>query len=119
MTSRDEREGAKLNRDEHAERTARLGHDVTWKLGPNATRKGHLYFFDGTCANCHAHMSIGSAWSSSHGVLDLRSDKPCSGPGTHILTDIEAARRSELLAPAIAEFAGHVRATIAVTAALN
>jgi hypothetical protein len=34
---------------------------------------------------------------------DARAEK-CGGPGTWVLTEIEQARKSELLAPAIAEF---------------
>jgi hypothetical protein len=116
MTTRDERNGAKLNRDEYAERLARLGHDVKWNLAPHATRRGHAYFFEGLCRNCHGTISVASSWTSCSGIVDLRADSRCAGPGTHILTDIEAARASELIAPAIAEFTAAVRA---VTAALN
>lgn len=108
-----QREGTKLNRDDHDARARALGHDVVWKLGPNATRKGHCYFFEGVCKHCHGTINVASSWTSCSNHVDLRSDKPCGGPGTHILTDIETARVSELLAPAFAEFAGHVRRAIA------
>jgi hypothetical protein len=113
MATRTDREEARFTRD-NIDRAARArGHDPAWRLAPNATRKGHAYYFEGTCSHCHAHASAGPAWSSSHGVIDLRSATRCGGPGTHVLTDIEAARQSELLAPVIAEFFGHVRRAIA------
>lgn len=116
MTTRDERNGAKLNRDDYAESLAQLGHKVTWKLAPNATRRGHAYYFEGVCQHCHGTISVASSWTSCSNIVDLRDDKPCAGPGTYILTDIEADRASELIAPAIDEFTAAVRAA---TAQLN
>jgi hypothetical protein len=108
MASKMDREGAKFTRDNIDAKATALGHNMTWKLGPLATRKGQAYFFDGDCEHCAAHASAGSMWSSSHSIIDARRDQ-CTGPGTYVLTEIEAARASELIAPAIAEFAAAVR----------
>lgn len=108
MASKMDREGAKFTRDNIDREAATLGHAMTWKLGPNATRKGHAYYFEGKCQHCAAEASAGSMWSSCGGIRDARHE-PCSGPGTAILTEIEAARAAELIAPAIAEFAAAVR----------
>jgi hypothetical protein len=119
VATKSDREGAKLNRDEYSDRLAHLGHDVIWKLAPNASRKGYCYFFQGACRNCHGTINVASLWSSCSNVIDLRADKPCSGAGTGVLTDIEDARVAELIAPAITEFATAVRAVRATIATLN
>ena len=115
MASRTDREGAKFTRDDIDRKATALGHAMTWKLAPNSTRKGHCYYFLGECGNCGAQASAGSMWSSCQGIRAARHE-PCGGPGTAILTQIEADRVSELIAPAIAEFAATVRRA---TATLN
>jgi hypothetical protein len=111
MASRDEREGAKFTRDEIDKRARVHGHDMAWKLGPLATRKGQAYFFEGTCGNCGATASAGSMWSSCSTHRDARA-VVCSGRGTAILTEVEAARVSELIADAVADFGRAVRNNI-------
>lgn len=108
MASKMDREGAAFTRDNLDADATALGHRMTWKLAPDATRKGHAYYFIGTCEHCGGNAHAGSAWSSTTSVVDARRER-CGGPGTAILTEIGAARRSELIAPAIAEFGAHVR----------
>jgi hypothetical protein len=111
MASRAEREGAKLERDEQDRAAAGRGHKLAWQLGENANKAGHAYFFEGTCEHCGAVVMVGSAWTSSHGVLDAR-DALCSGPGTAVLAEIEAGRRAELFAEAVAQFGRDVAAAL-------
>jgi hypothetical protein len=109
MTSMDERRGADLQRDDMAKHIRKLGHrTMTWKLAPNSRRRGHAYHWLGMCEDCGAEVSVGASWSSCPSVRDARHDR-CSGPGTKVLTEIEAARASELIAAAGAEFLKAVR----------
>uniref|UniRef100_UPI003F49500E hypothetical protein n=1 Tax=Nonomuraea sp. CA-251285 TaxID=3240002 RepID=UPI003F49500E len=107
MTSREEVADVKLNRDEKDGVARGLGHELTWRLGPNARRKGWAYHWIGDCVHCAATVSVGWGWSSCGGIRDARH-VPCSGPGTAILTEIEAARSRELVAEAIAQFGREV-----------
>lgn len=108
MTTRDERYCATANRDDYNVTVRNLGHDLAWKLAPNATRKGHAYYFVGTCRNCGGNIHIGASWSSTDSVVDARTEK-CAGPGTWILTEIEQGRLHELAGKAIADFGAAVR----------
>ncbi len=111
MASQSDRESAGFTRD-NLDRTARnLGHHPTWALAPTTNRKGHAYYYVGTCDHCAGNAHAGPAWSSCTSVVDIRHDR-CGGPGTSVLTEIEAARCSELVAPAITTFAGEVRRVI-------
>lgn len=113
MTTRDERFNAKANRDDHDTAARNLGHALTWKLAPNATRAGHAYYYIGTCANCAGVVHVGASWSSTPSlVVDPRHDR-CGGPGTSVLTEIEQGRVHELVAPAVADFGAAVRTAIA------
>lgn len=112
MASKMDREGAKYTRDNLDAEAAARGHLVAWKLAPNATRKGHCYYFIGTCEHCGGNAHAGSTFSSCTSVVDLRHD-PCGGPGTYVLTEIEQARVSELIAPAIDNLRTAVRRSIA------
>lgn len=103
MTTRDERECAKLTRDDLDARASALGHAMVWRLGPNATRKGHHYHFIGDCSDCGANITCSSGGSSCQGIRDGRKVE-CSGPGTAVLTEIETGRANELAADAVAEF---------------
>jgi hypothetical protein len=100
----------KAARDEHDRAAAARGHALRWQLGENARRRGHAYFWRGRCGHCGAELSVGSAWSSG-GVRDAR-DVVCSGPGTAVLTEIEAGRVGELVAAAVADFGTEVTTAI-------
>jgi hypothetical protein len=95
------------------------GHDVTARLGENAVRKGWAYYMILTCRNCGGDMHLGSSWTSCTSPVDLRRPQQCSGPGTHVLTEIEQARISELLEPAIADMTAAVQRVRYSTAPLN
>lgn len=116
--SRETIRDVKAARDEYHVKLTAAGHKVAWKLGENAMRKGWAYTWCGTCENCGGNMSIGSTWTSTTSVVDLRNTE-CAGPGTHVLTGIEQARFSELLAPAVAAFAVAGRKAKYATAPLN
>ncbi|MEU4576112.1 hypothetical protein [Nonomuraea sp. NPDC023979] len=107
MTSRDEIRDVKALRDDLDADARRRGHDMSWRLGPNATRKDHAYFWVGDCVNCGANMRCALGSSSCQGVRDARK-VACSGPGTVVLTEIEAGRALELAADAVAEFGRQV-----------
>ncbi|MFD8492420.1 hypothetical protein [Amycolatopsis sp. NPDC059657] len=93
----------KATRDDYNQALTARGHAMRWRLGTNALRRGHAYFWEGRCVHCGAEMSIGSAWSSCGGVRDAR-DVACSGPGTAVLTEIETGRSADLVAAAVGEF---------------
>lgn len=99
----DERRAALAVRDDHDREAARRGHVLRWRLGDNARRRGHAYFWEGRCEHCAAQISVGATWSSCPGVRDARK-VACSGPGTAVLTEIEAGRASELVADAVTQF---------------
>ncbi|MGQ0777190.1 MAG: hypothetical protein ACT4NY_22705 [Pseudonocardiales bacterium] len=80
-----------------------LGHAMIWQLGLNATHQGHAYHWVGRCGDCGAEVSVGARWSTCAGVRDARKVR-CSGPGTAVLTEIEAARSGDLITAAVAEF---------------
>lgn len=103
MTTREEREWARANKDEHDEKAREMGHVMTWRLGPDANRKGHNYHFVGECDNCGASMIVASSFTTCAGFRDARREA-CSGPGTKILTEIEHQRSLELLGEALADF---------------
>lgn len=107
--TRDQRLSAIGTRDDVNARASRLGHDMTWRLGPNATRRGFAYFFAGECGDCGARATAGVAWSSCDGVRDARRE-PCSGPGTKALTEVEDERCRQLVAEAVREFGEQVHA---------
>lgn len=107
--TRDEKLSAEFTRDNVDARAVALGHVMTWELAPNSRRRGHCYYFRGVCTNCAAAATAGAAWSSCPGVRDARSE-PCSGPGTGVLTEIEAERLSELVAGVVADFGRNVAA---------
>lgn len=107
MTNKATRAYVKESRDRWNIDTTSRGHSMVWRLGPNANNRGHAYFFEGDCGHCGATMQIGHTWTSCSGVRDAR-DVACSGPGTAVLTEIEADRLHELCAPVIAEFAAVV-----------
>lgn len=104
---RQERADVLAAREEMTERAATQRHDVVWRLGPNATRRGYAYTWHGECRHCGARVTVGSAWSSCDGVRDVRTER-CSGPGTAILTEIETTRVHELIADAVATFGAEV-----------
>jgi len=95
-----ERDGAKAVRHDIDGRASALGHRMTWKIGPNSNRKGHVYFFEGVCAGCGAEATARAGSSSCGGVRDARHER-CGGPGTAVLTEIEAARFLEVVAAGI------------------
>lgn len=98
-----QRESAKAIRDEWDRRAAARGHQMVWRLGENARRRGYVYFFVGRCQRCGAEMTCDWSSTSCPGVRDARTT-PCSGPGTAILTEIEAQRVSELVTGALIDF---------------
>lgn len=108
--TKDERLNAEFTRDNVDTRAAELGHIMTWQLSPTARRRGYVYSFDGTCTHCGAQASASAGASTSHGPRDARHE-PCSGPGTTVLTDIEAERLSELVAGAVSDFGAAVAAS--------
>jgi hypothetical protein len=110
MAARWEVQDVKAGRDEWDARLRAAGHAMTWKLGPNATRKGHCYHWVGLCGHCGAGMTIGRGFTTCSVVRDAR-EEPCSGPGTAILTEIEAQRVHDLVAGAVAEFGAQVSET--------
>jgi hypothetical protein len=83
------------------ERTAALGHTLTWKRRPRPA--GTALAFEGTCGDCGATVEIGASWSSCGTIRDARREQ-CSGPGTAVLTEIEADRSSELFGEAVADY---------------
>jgi hypothetical protein len=103
VATRLDRESTEANRQTHDRRATAAGHTLRWRLGENATRRGHEYFKVGTCSQCAAEVSVGASWSSCSGVRDARR-VPCSGPGTAVLTEIEAGRCADLFAGAVARF---------------
>jgi hypothetical protein len=109
--TRDQRESAKAVRDDVTVRASELGHSMTWKPGPNATRRGYAFFFEGECKHCGARASAGSSWSSCSGIRDARRVE-CSGPGTKVLTEIETERAHQLVADAVQAFGEQVRRNI-------
>jgi hypothetical protein len=110
--TRDQRESAKAIRDDITDRAGELGHSMSWKLGPNATRRGYAYFFEGECKHCGAGASAGASWSSCSGIRDARRVE-CSGPGTEVLTEIETERAHQLVADAVQSFGEQVRENVA------
>lgn len=98
----------KAMRDEYTETLAQRGHAIRWRLGVNARRRGHAYFWKGRCEHCGAEISVGDGWSSCPGVRDARRI-PCSGPGTAVLTEIETAHVHEQVADAAVEFLRETR----------
>lgn len=52
--------------------------------------------------------TAGACWSSSRTHVDARKER-CGGPGTAILTEIEAGRLHELIGEAVADFGRAVR----------
>lgn len=88
---------------QHMNETATAnGHTLTWKRLPRPS-KDHALAFEGTCTDCGATVEIGSGWSSCATIRDARNET-CSGPGTAVLTEVEAARASELFAEALGEY---------------
>lgn len=94
-------------RDEKDEEARALGHELVWALDPDAHRRAREYFWHGVCEHCGAEVTAGACWSSCPGVRDARR-VGCSGPGTAVLTEVEAARFGELVADAVARFGGSV-----------
>lgn len=84
------------------ERVAELGHSLTWKRQPRPTRE-HALYFEGTCGDCGATVTLGSGWSSCSTIRDARSAQ-CSGSGTAVMTEIEQERADELTTEAINEY---------------
>lgn len=76
---------------------ADLGHTLAWKRLPREA--GTALVFEGSCRACGASVQIGEAWSSCRGVRDARHES-CSGPGTAVLTEVEAERSAELMGEA-------------------
>lgn len=113
MANRADRENARLTRDDVDRKAAGLGHTLVWTLSPLANRRGHAFYFIGTCGQCGGNAHAGASWSSSSSVLDCRRHE-CSGPGTHVLTEIEMRRFNEVLQPAIGALAAAARRTTAV-----
>lgn len=103
MASRSEMQSADGTRDDVDARARRLGHDMTWQLGPNARRRGHAYFWRGTCTNCAATVDAGDMYSSCSGIRDARK-VACSGPGTAVLTEVEADHVRAQVASAARQF---------------
>jgi hypothetical protein len=69
------------------------GHAITWKRLPRDP--GCALVFEATCGDCGATVCIGELWSSCGTIRDARRTR-CSGPGTAILTDIEAERDADV-----------------------
>lgn len=103
MTTRIEQQSARANRDDYDRQLSAAGHRMQWKLGENSRRAEYAWFWEGHCSNCGAEMSVGATWSSCGGVRDARH-VPCSGPGTDVLTVIEADRSAELTQAALDDF---------------
>jgi len=97
----------KAARDDWDRRLTAAGHAMCWQLGANARRRGHAYFWDGYCAHCGAEISVGVCWTTA-GVRDARR-VACSGPGTAVCTEIEAARVSEQIVAAVEVFLWETR----------
>ena len=112
MATRDDKEGARFTRDNLDKTAQSLKHDLTWALAPDSNRKGHAYYFIGTCGNCGGNAHAAALWSSTSSVVDVRT-ATCGGPGTWILTEIEQARASERAVLAIAAYADTVRRIVA------
>jgi hypothetical protein len=106
--TRDQRESTKAVRDDLTERAGRLGHTMTWKLGPNSARRGFAYHFVGECQHCGASAVAYDGGSSCRGIIDARH-AGCSGPGTKVLTEIETERFHAIVAGAVQTFGEQVR----------
>lgn len=103
MTSRTEREDCDWQRDRQDEKCTGLGHDMAWELGPNSRRRGHAYHWLGRCRHDGAEITVGASWTSCGGIRDARKVR-CSGPGTAVLTEIEAERANQLVNAAVAGY---------------
>lgn len=95
-------------RDAQDAKACELGHALTWRLAPNSTRRGHCYSWEGECGDCGAEVLAGAWGSSCRDVRDARHDR-CGGPGTSVLTEIEAGRLGELVAGAVSRFGESLR----------
>lgn len=108
MKSLEELHDAELNRAAHDKSARERGHKMVWSLGPNATREGYRYHFVGDCEHCGANIVCDANSSSCRGIRDGR-EVLCSGPGTHVLTDVETSRANELMKDAIDKFVRAVK----------
>jgi len=92
-----------LGKQHMNETAAANGHALTWKRLPRPSRD-HALVYEGTCTDCAATVEIGNGWSSCATIRNARNET-CSGPGTAVLTEVEATRASELFAEALSEYA--------------
>lgn len=109
MAGRQEKTDVTLNRDDMNARVSEAGHVMRWQLGENANRAGYGYTLVGECENCGARVIVGRTYSTCDSIRDARH-VPCSGPGTSILTDIEADHHSQQMQGPIDDFRRAVRA---------
>lgn len=107
MASRSEMQSADGVRNDLDERARNLGHSMTWKLGPNSRRRGCAYHWLGTCEHCGAEATAMDMASSCSGIRDARK-VPCSGPGTAMLTEVEAEHVHQQVASAARQFSRDV-----------
>lgn len=103
--TRFERESALANRDDWNRQVTARGHQLRWALAPNATRRGHAYYWIGTCSRCDAQMSVAASWTSCGGLRDVRTGL-C--PGSTELTEGEQDQQAGMQA-AIDDFVAAIR----------
>ena len=103
MASLAERRSVAAARADIDRELSAAGHHMHWEYGCNALRRGYAYTVHGTCSDCAAEITVGFCWTSCPSVRDARK-VDCSGPGTHVLTDIEARHSHDLVAAAVADF---------------
>jgi hypothetical protein len=99
--SREVVQGVKLATQEWHDKLVATGHEPTWRLGPNATKKGYYYWI-ATCQRCAGTMSVGATSTSSGGSVICIRDVPCSGDA--MATEVEDALFSGAVAEAVSRF---------------
>ena len=100
-----ERDAVLAAREDWDQRAAARGHQLRWRLGPGATRRGQAYYWVGACRRCGAEIQVGSSWTSCGVPRDARAGI-C--PGTRELSADEQ-RQASAVADAVATFTEAIR----------
>jgi 8-oxo-dGTP diphosphatase len=107
----EKQEWATANRDHHHQDAAGRGHEMRWEHGAGWGTRGNDQHWEGTCANCGAHMVVGSSYTSTHKRRDAREGQ-CPGPGTAWQSDMQQELSAERVNKAVSQFGQDVKDNI-------
>lgn len=65
--TQNERLEVQARREAWDRRLTTRGHKVVWRLAPNATREGYVYFVEGRCRHCDGYIQLAPGYTREEG----------------------------------------------------